>query len=144
MQSSYDKFISILNSSISTHIPIKLKQPHKRRRKPKHIKTLLKNKLQTYKELKLDSSKKQAYKDASKLYTSAVNQWHDQMEANLCTNPHSKKLYSYANRKLKIRNTIPPLVDDNKNIMFSDLDKANYLNHSFQKIFTQNQGHTIY
>ena len=136
-QSLYDNFISILNNCISKHVPLKSKCSHKPQRKPKHIKALLKNKHRIYKQLKRDPLQKLAYKNASKAYTSAINQWHDEIEAKLCINPNSNKLYSYANKKLNIRNMIPPLIDDNKNMIFSDIDKANYLNQSFQKFFTK-------
>ena len=38
---------------------------------------------------------------------------------------------------MKIKEHIPPLLDENKNILFSDHDKANFLNLSFQKFFTR-------
>ena len=137
IQHTYDKFISIIKYHISKHIPIKTKHPHRPLRKPKSIRLLLKHKHLIYKQLKHDPSKKDDYKTASKAYISAVNAWHDQIESKICTNPNPKKLYNYANRKLKIKNTIPPLLDDDKKLIFSDLDKANYLNKSFQKFFTK-------
>ena len=137
LQSIYDNFILILNSHFSKHVPYKRKRAHKPLKKPKHIRLLLRKKQVVYKQLKQDPSKKDAYKDASKAYTSAINKWHDQVESRICTNPHSKKLFNYANKKLKINNVIPPLFDENKNIMFSDIDKANFLNHSFQQFFTK-------
>ena len=121
---------------ISKHVPLKSKKS-KKFKTPPHIRRLLNNKRSIYKHLKADKSKKDAYKAASKAYISAVNTWRDLLESKVCDHPNSKKLFSYANKKLNVKNSIPPMTDNTGNILFSDLDKANFLNSSFQKYFTK-------
>ena len=136
IQHTYDIFISILLNLISKHVPLRCKK-HNKFKTPLHIRKLLNNKRSIYKDLKVDCSKKEEYKAASKAYISAVNSWTDKLESKVCNNPNSKKLYSYANKKLNVRNSIPPMTDDDGNILFSDIEKANFLNSSFQKFFTK-------
>ena len=137
IQPVYDKFLSILDESISKHVPIKTKKPFKSPKKPRHIRQLLKKKQTLYKECKLNPLKKSDYKAASKSYDSAVNIWMDNIESKLCDNPDAKKFYSYANRKLKTSHSVPPLLSKDGNLIFSEREKANYLNSSFQSYFTE-------
>ena len=81
--------------------------------------------------MKLDNSFKPAYKQASKSYDIAVNQWNDQKESKLCSDPNSKKLFNFINGKLKARHFIPPLKNSSGDLIFSDIDKANLLTHLF-------------
>jgi hypothetical protein len=134
LQGIYDKFISMLHEIIAECIPLKSK--HRRRFKPKNIRSLLRRKKNLYQKYKVDKSLKSAYKQASKDYDRAVNNWHDNFESKLCLNPNSKKFYNFVNRKLKTSHIIPPLKNDHNSLVFSDSDKANIFNSSFQQFFT--------
>ena len=136
LQSSYDHFCDILTSIISNHIPLTSPRSRKRKKQPRNIRQLLAKKHNLYKRSKSDSSFKNAYKQAAKDYDSAVNRWHDSLEANLCRDPSHKKLYGHINSKLKAKRTIPPIEDDSQNLVFTDVEKANVFNATFQKFFT--------
>lgn len=136
LQYKYDHFLSVINTSLSKNVPLKTTTTSKSHKKPRHIKLLLKHKLYIYKKLKRDPSFKTAYKEACRAYDSAVNKWYDQIEHNICINTNTKKFYNYVNKKLKTKSSIPPLLDSNNKLLFSNLDKANLLNSSFQKTFT--------
>ena len=134
---TYDYFLSILNSSIAKHTPIKVKKPGKPLKKPHNIRKLLKEKHKIYKQCKTNPLKKAAYKTISKAYDLAVDEWNDRLESNICSNPSSKKFYSYANKKLNTSNFIPPLQDSSGKLILSDMDKANHLNIAFQSYFSK-------
>ena len=135
LQTKYNKFIFALNSVIKKHVPLKSKN-NKPPKRPKHLVRLLKNKLHLYRKLKKDKSFKSAYKEAIRKYDSAVRDWYDNIESNMTKNPNSKKFYSYVNKKLKNKSSIPPLLDADNNLVSSNHDKANLLNLNFQNSFT--------
>ena len=61
VQSSYNSFVASLQTSINENIPIV--QPRKSKEKiPRHLKTLLKEKIKLYRQSKSDSSLKSIYK----------------------------------------------------------------------------------
>lgn len=136
LQSQYDKFLSIIKSAITQYVPIKLVRNTKVNRRPKHLRQLLKNKLNLYKISKNNNSYRISYKKASKDYDKAVLDWYNQIESNICKNSSSKKFYNYVNKKLKVKSCIPPLLQDNKTLT-SDIDKANLFNSCFQNFFTK-------
>jgi hypothetical protein len=140
IQHAYDKFISVINSVIAQHVPIRRRRNRSfARSQPKHIRGLLRQKKMLYKKIKTDrSSSKAAYKSISKKYDAAVKQWNNNFESNLCKNPNSKKFYNFINSKLKSSQVIPPLKNSSDDrLVFNDLEKANLFNLSFQKFFTR-------
>ena len=142
IQQIYDDFILVLNKIISHHVPLKSNRFNPKSQ-PKHLRKLIRQKKTLYKKMKSDKSLKSEYKKASKAYDRAVNQWRDKIESNLCSNPNSKKFYKFINNKFKSSHTIPPLNDDSNELVFSDLDKANLFNSSFQKFFTLDNGSSL-
>ena len=138
IQHTYDKFISVINSVIAQHVPIRRRRNRSfAKSQPKHIRGLLRQKKMLYKKIKTGNSSKAAYKSISKTYDAAVKQWNNNFESNLCKNPNSKKFYNFINSKLKSSQVIPPLkINSDDRLAFDDLDKANLFNKSFQKFFT--------
>ena len=139
LQTKYDQFLSILKSTINKHVPLKSKNNQTSKR-PKHLVKLLNNKLKLYRKLKKDKSLKSAYKNATRAYDKAVRDWYDHIESKMTKNPSSKKFYSYVNKKLNNKSSIPPLIDKDNNLISSDIDKANLLNTNFQQSFTLDNG----
>ena len=139
--SFYNKFISILNESINRLVP--LRKFHKPSRRPRHIKTLLKQKKNAYRQYKSDKSLKKLFKQKSKKYDLAVKDWFNKIESNICKNPSSKKFYNYVNNKIKSRSSIPSLYDEENNLQISDIDKATLFNSFFQKVFVKDNGQTL-
>ena len=135
-QSKYDQFCAVLTSVINSNIPLIPDRPKYSRKPPLHIKKLLKNKHDLYYKSKADSTSKSDYKEASKAYDSAVNRWHDSFESKLCENPNVKKLYGFVNTKLKSKFSIPPIETEDNTLIFSDLEKSNLFNETFQTFFT--------
>ena len=136
LQHFYDQFISLLNSMIETHIPKKFKRNYVHRH-PKRIRRLFKDKLSAYKRSKRDSSQKSTYRKICKQYDAAVKEFNNKIEKDVCQNPSSKKFYGYVNQRLKLRQTIPPLLDDNGAIKVQDIQKADLLNKYFQSVFVE-------
>ena len=136
-QTVYNHFLSNIQQCIDDYVPTKTINNKKIRRRPKHIRQLLKQKLQRYKLYKKDKSFKTAYKEACTSYDLAVNSFYEKTEADLAKNHNSKKFYNYINKKLKSSSTIPPLLNDTGSFLFSDKEKADFLNASFQKNFTE-------
>ena len=135
-QTIYDRFCNVITSVIDEFVPHTRRRSKKKSKQPPHIRKLLKEKLALYRNSKLDPTLKSSYRDASKAYDSAVNKWQDKIASNLCANPNSKKLYGFVNSKLKGKQSIPPLECDDGSLLFSDCEKASFLNSSFQKFFT--------
>ena len=124
---------------IDQHVPFKSSSSAASKR-PKHITTLLQEKLSLYKKSKQDSSLKEKYKETSKQYDVAVQKWKDQEEIQICNNPSSKKFYNIFRSKMKSNSSIPPLYDSNNNIHTSNIDKANLINSFFHQVFQKDDG----
>ena len=143
-QHRYDQFIFLLNKIIDEHIPKKtFRKKTKGLKLPRHIKKLLRLKLKTSKLVKAGKSSNQIYKNIAKEYEYEVKKWHEKIERNICENPNNKKLYSFANNKLKTKFTIPPLNDSTGNTLKNDTEKAEIFNQTFQTQFTSDDGNTI-
>ena len=136
LQSSYNHFCEILTSIINHHIPLTSSRPRKNKKPPIFIRRLLARKRLLYKQSKSNTSLKPVYKQAAKHYDCAVNKWHDSLESNLCREPSFKKLYGHINNKLNSKRSIPPIEDNDNNLLFDDKDKANAFNSAFQSFFT--------
>ena len=135
-QVMYDKFCSLITLIIDSNIPLTSNYVKKNNPRPLHIRNLCNEKHRLYNKSKVDKSYKRSYKEASKQYDLAVSRWHDALESRLCSDPSRRKLYSFINSKLKSKHCIPALEDDNGNLVFSDIDKANTFNAAFQSFFT--------
>lgn len=139
LQSMYNEFIFSLHTVIARFVPLKSSKSKKHGR-PKHISRLLKQKLALYKKFKTNRTLKNEYKALSKKYDQAVNDWHDRRESNICKNPSNKKFFNLVKKKINCTSVIPPLVDKDNRLYTSDEDKANLMNTTFQKVFTQDNG----
>ena len=112
LQKSYDTLLSILYREIAQHVPVNKSKSVKPVKNPPHIRNLLNKKLFVYNQCKLDESLKPMFKKLSKEYETAVKEWHNKTESNLCENPSSKKFYKFVKQKIKSKAPIPPLYDD--------------------------------
>ena len=136
IQSSYNSFISSLQVSIHENIPVV--KPRKYKNKiPGHLKALLRDKTKLYRQSKLDSTLKYAYRKKSKEYDAAVLKWNDETESKICNSPSQNKFYSFINSRLNSKPSFPPLFDENGHLIFTDVDKVNTFNKYFQKVFTK-------
>ena len=97
-----------------------------------------------YQKSKTNPALKCEYKAISKIYEREVNNWHDTREEQLCNNANVSTFYNYCNRKLKIRNEIPPLSLDNGEFITSNIEKSNHFNAVFQKVFIQDDGKPLH
>ena len=136
LQLQYNVFISVLISVIDNHVPYVTHSKKSNNNLPKHIKKLLRSKLRTYRLLKSGKCSKEVYKSKASEYEKEVSKWHDKIEESICSNPRSKKLYSYANKKLNNHFTLPPLINSSNETVSSDTEKANLLNQTFHDHFT--------
>lgn len=143
LQRSYDNFLKILHSSIDQYIPKVISKSGTRSKRPSHIRRLLREKLSYYKNSKHDPNFKLNYKVLSKQYEAAVKAWHNKLEADLCNNPSSKKFFKYVKTKFKSQAPIPPLYDENEQLVMSDREKANLFNRFFQSVFIHDNGNAL-
>lgn len=139
VQSSYNNFITFLQSSIRENIP-NVSPRRSKNKIPKHLKILLKDKIDLYRKSKSDSSLKYDYKKKSKEYDTAVLKWHDEIESGICNSPSNNKFYSFVNSRLHAKPSFPPLTDGNGKLIFTDAEKVNTFNKYFQNVFTQDDG----
>ena len=133
INAAYSQFINIIHNSIKLYVP--LYKTHTKSRLPKNIKNMLNLKKQLYKRTKFDPTSKLLYKELCKCYKKAVNLYFSNIEQEIITTSNKKSFYSYINRKLKSRSTLPPLVDTNDKIVIDPYEKANLLNTHFSSIF---------
>ena len=96
-----------------------------------------------YLKKRLYSVNKAAYKEVSKNYDQAVKLWCDNIENAICENPNSAKFYGFAKNKLKSHACIPPLKPDEDTFAETDVEKANLLNLTFQKVFRIDNGQSL-
>ena len=136
LQEQYDMFISILQSVITEYVPHSTRSNKPKSNFPKHLRKLLKQKLKSYKNLKSGKCSKEFYREKAREYENEVKKWHEKIEHEVCSNPHTNKLYSYANKKLKTTFTLPPLTTQNNSTAILDVDKADLLNKTFHQNFT--------
>lgn len=66
--------------------------------------------------------------------------WHNHQEQKICKNPSSRKFYGFVNTKLKSKNGITTIVNDDNKDIESDVEKADMFNLYFQKVFIQDDG----
>ena len=139
-QDAYDSFLALLHNSIEKYIPIS-SQSKNYSKIPRHIKDILSKKKKIYKKSKRNKHLKQEYKKISSEYAHAVQQWTNKIESGICSNPSSKKFYSYVNNKFKCKSSIPPLHNvTSGRFCVTESEKANLLNGYFQSVFTQDDG----
>ena len=143
LQSIYNRFLFMLHSLITKYIPTRVTTNTTRPRTPMHIRRLLKQKLQVYKETKTGKSSKNEYKTKSQEYDTAVRKWNDHIEHQICLEPSSKKFYNFYKRKMDTKSSIPPLLKDGEWCL-TDASKANALNSFFQKVFTTDDGSSLH
>ena len=137
IQQLYDHFVNVISQTIDCFVP-KYKR-HQHRRKPIHIKKLLKEKQKLYQLSKMNSVMNLKYKQTAKDYDNAVKCWHDSIESSICNNANKSRFYGYVNSKLKSSTQIPPLNTPN-GIAESDAEKADSLNTFFHSVFTSDNG----
>ena len=141
VQVLYDSILNVLLSTINCFVPLSKKKT--KSKQLRHLKRLLKQKIQLYKQSKHDSSFKRQYKQLSKQYDIAVSQWHDHIESKVCNNQDPKSFSAYTNSKLKDHSFIPPLKTASGELAMSDKDKTEVLNATFQSVFTIDDGYNI-
>ena len=65
------------------------------------------------------------------------------MELYICNSKSSSYFYKYANKKHKSFPSLPPLLTENNELVFDNLQKANIFNKFFQSIYTKDNGQTL-
>ena len=134
-QLAYNKFLAIIHSLFEMYVP---KMTFRKNfNLPKHIKKLAKSKSSLYRKSKKDPNFKSKYKTTSKAYDKAVKTWFSSIEEKICSSRDRSNFYKYANRKLKIKETIPSVLKVDGREVSDNLEKANYFNDQFSSVFQQ-------
>ena len=133
IQLAYNNFIGIIHSLFEKHVPkITFRKEFSL---PKELKKLAKSKSSLYKRKKKDSSLNSDYKIASKTYEKEVKKWFSSIEENICSSRDRSNFYKYANRKLKMKETIPSVLILDGRAVSDNLEKANFFNDQFTSVF---------
>ena len=133
----YSKFTAVIHKSIEKFIP--LRKLNKKPKLPKNVKQLLKEKKKTYKLLKTRPDLIETYKCLEKSYKKSVKLHFRQVENHILSSSNKNLFFSYTKKKLKIPSDLPPLLNNNGDLILDPLDKANLLNSHFGKIFEKDQ-----
>ena len=133
IQLAYNNFIGIIHSLFEKHVPkITFRKGFSL---PKELKKLAKSKSSLYKRKKKDPSLNSDYKIASKTYEKEVKKWFSSIEENICSSRDRSNFYKYANRKLKMKETIPSVLILDGRAVSDNLEKANFFNDQFTSVF---------
>ena len=135
-QNHFNMFISILLEIINRFVPTTTHSNTHKSSFPRYIRRLLNVKLKTYRLYKMGKCTKEEYKASTNKYETEVKKWHEKIENNICNNPNTNKFYSYANKKLQKKFTIPPLINPTGEQITCNLEKATLLNQTFFKSFS--------
>ena len=141
VQLIYDFFLEVTHLLIKQHVPLQKFRKHIRQ--PKHIKCMAKKKNLLYKRLKQNKELKEQHKKLSYDYDKEVSKWYDYVENKVCSSQNPSSFYKYANKKMKTINSLPPLIDQNGNLITDDQTKANIFNEVFQSVYCTDNGNPL-
>ena len=100
----------------------------------------LKGKRELYRQWKQGQVSWEEYKDAARLCRDEVMRAKVQLELNLASDAENNKkgFYRYINQKRKVKESVPPLMNKNGNLVSTDKEKAEVLNNNFALVFIGN------
>ena len=133
-ETTYQKFVEVIHDCIEKYVHL----THNNREKPKlptHIRLLLNKKKQLYKLSKQNPDLKRTYKQLEKQYKKAVREHYRDIELKVIKSNSKKNLYGYMKKKLQNSSVLPPLINNNGQLVINPVDKANLLNKHFSDIF---------
>ena len=137
----YSKFTDIVNEAIDRFVPVnKLRQKPKL---PKAIRCLLNQKKKTYKLLKSNPALKDTYKSLEKAYKVSVKAHFTTIEDKVMRSSDKKCFYGYIKKKLHTNTQLPPLLNNNGELLLDPADKANLLNTQFSKVFLRDDNSSV-
>ena len=132
----YSTFIDLLLQSINKFVP-KRRSKGKAPTLPKEVKKILKEKKTVYKAMKSNPSLKERYKVLDKAYRSSMLNFRMRHEEKIMKSGDKKLFYSYVKKQLKDSPQLPPLLDQNGNILLDPEEKASYFNSVFCRTFSK-------
>ncbi len=134
----YTNFLNEVHYTIENFIPFSTisKKPFL----PKDIKCILKLKKLLYKSIKSDPEAKLLYKDLNKVYKEKISHFLFNSEEMLLSTGSKKSFYGYIKRRLKTRTTLPPFINNNRDVIVDSYEKADLLNTQFSSIYIQDNG----
>jgi Reverse transcriptase (RNA-dependent DNA polymerase)/Endonuclease-reverse transcriptase len=130
----WTKFSNYLKLLVERYVPLMKK--YKKRRVPKHIKKLYNKKNSLHRRLLNTGNGRNDYAKICRRYKDAVVQHAIQLENEAIYSGDQKQFFKYLNSKTRSRSCIPPLRNENGEIMTQDNVKAEILNNFFSSVFT--------
>ena len=141
IQKIYDRFLEIIHGLIKQYVPVKV--CNNTIKFPRVIKDLARRKRNLYRKSKKDKTFCKMYKDVSKEYDRKIDWWFEEKEKKIINSKKDSYFYSYANKKLKSRPSIPPLIDKNGLLVEDDVEKADLFNVEFYSKFIKDNGQSL-
>ena len=136
----YSRFTYIVEESIEKFVPFY--RINKKPYLPKYLRNLQHLKNLLYKQTKADPSIKPLYKDLSIVYKKSISNFYLGRESTVLSSPSKKTFFGYINHKLKARSQLPPLIDNNNQLVMEPENKAELLNNQFTSVFITDDGKT--
>ena len=147
VESLWSAFKSIIWPIISLYVPTRMVAHYKKykvRHYPKIIRNLLSRKAaiwRTYRCTRHPGLKAKYTEIANKCKMAILN-FDKKREDDILKANNLGAFYKYVNRNLSSPTGVAPLIDQNGNLLTSDIDKSTLLNHYFESIFTHDNGST--
>jgi len=138
VDSMFDDFVNVCNSSIADFIP--LIRPKNHKYKSRELRKALKDKSRAHKAYKLNRSVASLnyYKTASKAVDRVIYVEAERFEKSLLSNPNPKKFFNYVNSKLRTKVGYDAVSEGTRFI--NDDRKAELFNAQYSNVFTQDDG----
>ncbi|KAK4825160.1 hypothetical protein QYF61_024549 [Mycteria americana] len=100
----------------------------------------LKSKRELHRQWKQGQVTWEEYRDAARLCRDGVRKAKAQLKLNLARDAKNNKkgFYRYINQKRKVKESVPPLMNKNGDLVSTDKEKAEALNNFFASVFSGN------
>ena len=95
-----------------------------------------------YKRTKTDKEAKSLYKELEKVYKETITKHLINSEINTLSHVNKKYFYDHIKSKLKTRSYLPPLINNQNEIITNPKDKANLINSHFANVFIKDNNIT--
>ncbi|KFQ62398.1 hypothetical protein N334_02973, partial [Pelecanus crispus] len=141
MEQSWQTFKDTFHRAQELSVP-KCKKSGKEGKRPawlsRDLLVKLKSKRELHRQWKQGQVSWEEYREDAQLCREGVRKAKAQLELNLARDIKNNKkgFYRYVNQKRKVKESVPPLMNKNSDLVSTDEEKAEVINNLFASVFT--------